>query len=383
MIGDQQQRRSQHRQRDVAQALQQRRAVDVRGFVEIARNALQRGEQDDHVVAEVLPDREQDDRRHRPVRIAEPVDRRDVEFRERVVDEAIARVEEIAPDHRDRDDRRHDRREQRGAEESLEARKLRIEQQRRAERQRDRQRHADQHEVQRVAERFPEQRRLQDVEVVAEPDEAQVAKIGERVEIEIGQAERERGEHRHDEERADDDERRRDERPCGAALVSWRGLARSHPAALFEDRVGARVEIGERLVGAVAAADRALGGEADFLRDALPFGHFRRRLDAFELIAERGRVRIVRRAPDRPSCCAAAAGRRTARGTGAAVPARTGIRSAARPRACAASLRTSRGCCRRRSRRRDRWVRAAAQSPSRPAIRRAGGGGIRRRSTDP
>ena len=79
---------------------------------------LQPGEQDDHVVAEILPHREQDDRRHRRVGIAEPVDRIEADRAEAVVDHAVAGVEQIAPDDRDGDERRHDRREQRGAEES-------------------------------------------------------------------------------------------------------------------------------------------------------------------------------------------------------------------------------------------------------------------------
>ena len=274
--------------------LQHRRAVDVRGFVEIARNALQRGEQDDHVVAEVLPDREQDDRRHRPVRIAEPVDRGDAELGERVVDQAIARVEEIAPDHRDGDDRRYHRREQRSAEETLEARELRIEQQRRAERDRDRKRDAGQHEIERVAERFPEQRRLQDIDVVAEADEAQVAQVGQRVEIEVGQAQRERGEHRDEEERADDEAvpARRKVQAARRSFMAADCLASIQRR--FSRIVSARASSSlQHGVGALAAAYRAFGGEAHFLRDAFPFGNFRCRLDALELIAERFCVNVV------------------------------------------------------------------------------------------
>ena len=75
----------------------------------------------------------------------------------------------------------------------------RVEQQRRAERGGDRQRHADDHEVERIAERLPEQRGLQQARVIAETDEAQIAQVGQRVDVEIGQAEHEGGDDRQEE----------------------------------------------------------------------------------------------------------------------------------------------------------------------------------------
>src|SRR6476646_2883022 len=75
---------------------------------------------------------------------------------------------------------------------------------------------------------------------------------------------------------------------------SLRAVPREHPAALFEDLVGACVEIAERNVRALATANDALGRDAQLLCDAFPFGHFRCRLDALELIAERLRVLVVR-----------------------------------------------------------------------------------------
>ena len=152
-------------------------------------------------------------------------------MRERVVDQTVARVEQIAPDHRDCDHRGHDRSEQRGAEQALEAGETGVEQQRGCERYRDRSRHADHDEIKRVAKRFPEQRCAQQVEVVAEPDEAQVVQVGERVEIEIGEAQRERREHRQHEECADHDQGRRGKQPCGTALVHRRAPGPANPRA--------------------------------------------------------------------------------------------------------------------------------------------------------
>src|SRR5690242_19419411 len=76
---------------------------------------------------------------------------------------------------------------------------------------------------------------------------------------------------------------------------SSRAVPREHPAALLEDLVGARVEIAKRNVRALAAAHDAFGRDAHLLRDALPFRNFWRRLDAFELIAERFGVLVVRK----------------------------------------------------------------------------------------
>src|SRR6185503_9089910 len=67
---------------------------------------------------------------------------------------------------------------------------------------------------------------------------------------------------------------------------------REQPAPLFEDAVGARVELARRLVDRPLSACRALGDVAHLVGDAFPLGHFRRRLHALELIAKRARMRI-------------------------------------------------------------------------------------------
>jgi hypothetical protein len=60
---------------------------------------------------------------------------------------------------------------------------------------------------------------VQHVEVIVEPDEAQVVDARERVQVEVGQAQHERGQHRQREEHADHDQGGRDERPGGALAV--------------------------------------------------------------------------------------------------------------------------------------------------------------------
>src|SRR5437016_14627712 len=69
-----------------------------------------------------------------------------------------------------------------------------------------------------------------------------------------------------------------------------------YPAALFENAVRACVELRGRLVHRQRAVDGALRHHAHLRRDALPFGHLGRRLDALELLAERARVDVVREA---------------------------------------------------------------------------------------
>ncbi len=113
----QQQGRTQHRQRDAAELLPQARAVEARRLVQVGGNALQRGQKDDHVVAEVLPHREQDDRRQRPMRIPQPVDRLNAEVSERVVEQSVACVQQVAPHDRHGYERRHHGYEKRRAKE--------------------------------------------------------------------------------------------------------------------------------------------------------------------------------------------------------------------------------------------------------------------------
>src|ERR1700726_163422 len=81
------------------------------------------------------------------------------------------------------------------------------------------------------------------------------------------------------------------------ARISTTRSASEQPAALFENSVGARVELLHGLIHRKLAVYRALGDDPHLVGDALPLRHFRRRLDAFQLVTEGARVDIVR---DRP-----------------------------------------------------------------------------------
>ena len=78
-----------------------RRAVHQRRLDDALRHALQRGDEDDHEEAGVLPDVHDDDRRHRVVAVGQPVHRGQADQPQVVVDDAEVVGEEIAPDDRD------------------------------------------------------------------------------------------------------------------------------------------------------------------------------------------------------------------------------------------------------------------------------------------
>src|SRR3546814_10353618 len=77
--------------------------------------------------------------------------------------------------------------------------------------QRDRERHAEDDELGGVAQRLPEQRRVGERDVIIEPDEAQIAEIGERVDVEIGEAQEQRRRDGQREEQPQRGERRSEE----------------------------------------------------------------------------------------------------------------------------------------------------------------------------
>jgi hypothetical protein len=73
-----------------------------------------------------------------------------------------------------------------------------------------------------------------------------------------------------------------------------------HPTPLLEDVVRAAIHFGGGLVDRQLVVRDELTDEAHLLRDAFPLGHLRRGHGAFELVAERLDVRIVRQRGRRP-----------------------------------------------------------------------------------
>ena len=219
--------RPQQRQGEVTELSPGAGPIDARRFIELGRDILQAGDEDDHVEAEVLPHRHENDRWHRPVRVAQPVNRLDPEQAQTVVQQPIARVVEVAPHHRHRHQRRDHRQEERGAKEAGEAGQAGVHQQRRAERNRHRQRPTHDHEIKSVAERGPEQRALQQLQIVVETDEAQPVQIAQRVDIEIGEAQQQRRQHRQEEKHRDQQQRRGEKNPGAQGGVAFGTLHRS------------------------------------------------------------------------------------------------------------------------------------------------------------
>src|ERR1700682_2380170 len=79
------------------------------------------------------------------------------------------------------------------------------------------------------------------------------------------------------------------------ARISTTCSAPEQPAAFFENPIGARVELLHGLIHRKLTVYRALGDEPHLVGDALPLRHFRRRLDAFQLVTEGTRIDIVRK----------------------------------------------------------------------------------------
>src|SRR3989440_2422204 len=84
------------------------------------------------------------------------------------------------------------------------------------------------------------------------------------------------------------------------ARISTTGSAPEQPAALFENPVGSRVKLFHGLIHRKLAVYRALGDNPHLVGDALPLRHFRRRLDAFQLVTKGARIDIVRDGPVGP-----------------------------------------------------------------------------------
>ncbi len=303
-VGDEQ------RQGDLAEQRPGAGAVDARRLVERLGNALEAGDEDERRVAEVLPDGEQDDRRHRPARVAQPVDRRRCRRSARAaVDEAEARVVEVAADDRHRDERRHVRREEDRAEEALGS--ARASSSPAARRRAPTPRVSGpptkrKSAVLRIAFQKSGSRRRR---VVLQADEAGVvrsrrgrrcrsrsARAGTRRRSARGRG---RGSPTRPGARSSSGRAGLVRQAAGASAVGAAARRRSSvrgagedPAPLLEHAVDVRVERGEGRRHRPPPADRRLRDFGDLLRDLLPLGHPRHRLDPRELDAEGPRLRV-------------------------------------------------------------------------------------------
>src|SRR5436190_13264546 len=88
------------------------------------------------------------------------------------------------------------------------------------------------------------------------------------------------------------------------SVSSLRAPAREQPPALFENPVGAPVELLRCLSNRQFAVDDMLGDDTYLVGDAFPLGHFRRGLDALELLAKRACINIVGKRPVGPRAAA-------------------------------------------------------------------------------
>ncbi len=124
-------RRPETRHGDVPKALERIGAINPGRVIELIGNALQACEIDDHLKAIGLPGGQKDDREHRPVGVAEPVDRLDAaagKKADHLVKWPRRILEQRSPNDAD-DDHRGDCRQEEQATEEIAERQLLVEQQ--------------------------------------------------------------------------------------------------------------------------------------------------------------------------------------------------------------------------------------------------------------
>ena len=127
---------------------------------------------------------------------------------------------EVAPHHRHGDQGGHHGQEQDGPEDGATAQQPGVHGERGRQRHGDRRRPGDRHEPDRVAERGPEARIVDQPRIVGHTDHAQAARIGDGVDVEVGEGQEERRRGRQDEEQGDQAERGRDEEDQRAPRAS-------------------------------------------------------------------------------------------------------------------------------------------------------------------
>ncbi|CDN46056.1 hypothetical protein BN871_KG_00070 [Paenibacillus sp. P22] len=177
-----------HRNRDPGQLLPVAGAVQLRRLVVRAVDALQRRDEDDHVEADAAPQRQQDERQLGDRRIGQPSHLVESERRQDVIEEADARIVQIAPDDGHGHDVRHGRQVIDDPEYLERARAPEVDQQGGSERAGDDERHADDDVEQRVAQRQQEDGIAQHIGVILQADELDAGVVGQPRQVHVGQA---------------------------------------------------------------------------------------------------------------------------------------------------------------------------------------------------
>ena len=144
-VNEREDRYKHHRRREIPQLdgeelVQLRRALHVRDFQQLLRDVRQARHEQDHVVAQVLPQEEQHDHPLAVVAL-QPVDLLPAEEHHKLVHGAVV-VEQHLPDQHHRGHRHHHRAQEEGPELALQ-RDSRLQHQRHQDRQHHRQRHRD------------------------------------------------------------------------------------------------------------------------------------------------------------------------------------------------------------------------------------------------
>lgn len=158
-----------HRQRNVREDAQTSRSVELGGFDQAGRHALQARQEQNHSRAG-RPQRHDDERVQRGARVHQPGRAGNAEPGQHVIEQADLRIENPVPKQRHRHPGDHARKIHRRPEEPPQ-RQLLMQQQRKSERQQQLDRHADEGVAERDRHGLPEQIVVEHLDVVGETDE--------------------------------------------------------------------------------------------------------------------------------------------------------------------------------------------------------------------
>jgi hypothetical protein len=214
-----QQHRPQHGQGDVAEPSPPRGAVDLGGLVHLLGDGLETGQEDDHQGAEVPPRGHHDQGRERQRRAVEPGRPVQADPRQHGVEDTAVVAVQVLPHDGDGDDAGHDGQVIAHAEEALEPDDA-VEEHGHPEGERHGERHAQHQVEQRVDGDLAEDRVLDQLHVVVEPDELDGERRPDVGPPHVGEAHAEAGQHRTQRERQEQQGERQREHPRGKSLLA-------------------------------------------------------------------------------------------------------------------------------------------------------------------
>ena len=197
-----------HRQRDRPEHPEAPGAIDLRRLVDVLRDRVQSGEGDEHHERGPHPDVDQQDRDQLEIVVGEPLRLRQMQRREKLIQDAVVAVQDQVPEQRQDDRAEHHRNEQDGEDDGLAGHAV-------PERQRQ---HEPEHELDGDREQHEQGRRRQRVGVLRLAEQHRVVARADRLdraarEVGVREAEIDVEQQRKQIHREQQQEGRRYERP--------------------------------------------------------------------------------------------------------------------------------------------------------------------------